>query len=244
MLGLRRTSAIVIAVALGATTIGGGYALAAHNSSTVATVAPDGTITACVGKRSGRLRIVSQASSCHAWETVLTWSAGGAGGAGGGGPAPAATTAGITLTLSNGQPLTGGDPTGPAFEITDWSFGVENPTTIGSATGGAGAGKVKFDEFKITKRVDTASPMLFKACASGQHFKEVVITVRRAGQSTAYVTYKLETVFITSIQTGSSGGETPMETITFVYGKLTTTETPVSGPLVSFGWDQIRNIIL
>lgn len=36
---------------------------------------------------------------------------------------------------------------GGAFEIVDYSFGVENPTTIGSATGGAGAGKVKFNEF-------------------------------------------------------------------------------------------------
>ncbi len=33
------------------------------------------------------------------------------------------------------------------FEINDFSFGVENPTTIGSAAGGAGAGKVKFSEF-------------------------------------------------------------------------------------------------
>src|SRR5262245_29737941 len=33
------------------------------------------------------------------------------------------------------------DWSGPgAFEIKDFSFGVENPTTIGSATGGAGAG--------------------------------------------------------------------------------------------------------
>jgi hypothetical protein len=32
------------------------------------------------------------------------------------------------------------------FEIKDFSFGIENPTTIGSATGGAGAGKVKFNE--------------------------------------------------------------------------------------------------
>src|SRR5262245_6539865 len=29
----------------------------------------------------------------------------------------------------------------------DFSFGLENPTTIGSATGGAGAGKIKFNEF-------------------------------------------------------------------------------------------------
>ena len=45
----------------------------------------------------------------------------------------------------------------PAFEIKDFSFGVENPTTIGSATGGAGAGKIKFNEFTIKKISDTAS---------------------------------------------------------------------------------------
>jgi hypothetical protein len=42
----------------------------------------------------------------------------------------------------------------PAFEITDFSFGIENPTTIGAATGGAGAGKIKFNEFTIKKTVD------------------------------------------------------------------------------------------
>ena len=41
-----------------------------------------------------------------------------------------------------------------AQELTDdelraisGGYGVENPTTIGSATGGAGAGKIKFNEF-------------------------------------------------------------------------------------------------
>jgi type VI secretion system secreted protein Hcp len=48
-----------------------------------------------------------------------------------------------------------------AFEIKDFSFGIENPTTIGSATGGAGAGKIKFNEFSITKTTDTASPNFF-----------------------------------------------------------------------------------
>jgi hypothetical protein len=47
------------------------------------------------------------------------------------------------------------------FEIKDFSFGVENPTTIGSATGGAGAGKIKFNEFSITKTTDSASPNFF-----------------------------------------------------------------------------------
>jgi hypothetical protein len=41
-----------------------------------------------------------------------------------------------------------------AFEIKDFSFGVENPTTIGSATGGAGTGKARFNEFTIKRTID------------------------------------------------------------------------------------------
>jgi hypothetical protein len=33
---------------------------------------------------------------------------------------------------------------GGTFEIKDFSFGIQNPTTISSATGGAGAGKITF----------------------------------------------------------------------------------------------------
>ena len=43
--------------------------------------------------------------------------------------------------LSAGKKVKGG---GGAFEIKDFSFGIENPTTIGNATGGAGAGKITF----------------------------------------------------------------------------------------------------
>jgi len=43
------------------------------------------------------------------------------------------------------------------FKIKDFSFGVENPTTIFSATGGAGAGKIKFNEFTIKKTTDIAT---------------------------------------------------------------------------------------
>src|SRR5919201_322401 len=57
-----------------------------------------------------------------------------------------------------------------AFEIKDFSFGVENPTTIGSATGGAGAGKIKFNEFTIKKTTDKASAAFFKNCCAGAHY--------------------------------------------------------------------------
>src|ERR1041385_5553591 len=68
-----------------------------------------------------------------------------------------------------------------AFELKDFSFGVENPTTIGSATGGAGAGKVKFNEFTIKKVSDSASPMFRQAASSHRHFPRVVVQMRKAG---------------------------------------------------------------
>jgi hypothetical protein len=37
------------------------------------------------------------------------------------------------------------------FETKDFSVGVESPKSIGSTTGGAGAGKIKFGEFNIVK---------------------------------------------------------------------------------------------
>ena len=45
-------------------------------------------------------------------------------------------------------------------------FTVENPTTIGSSSGGAGAGKAVLQPFTFTKTVDTASPSFFKNAAN------------------------------------------------------------------------------
>ena len=69
---------------------------------------------------------------------------------------------------TGGHSLGSANPAGSKhFEIKDFSFGVENPTTVGSSTKGAGAGKVKFNEFSIGKTTDTASPILFKQSLRG-----------------------------------------------------------------------------
>lgn len=52
----------------------------------------------------------------------------------------------LALRKATAQKAKGG--TGGAFEIKDFSFGIENPMTIGSATGGAGAGKTSIGEIK------------------------------------------------------------------------------------------------
>ena len=63
---------------------------------------------------------------------------------------------------------------GKSIEIESFSFGAQ--TSIQSATGGSGAGKVRVTDLQITRKTDSASPSLFQACASGQHISKLVLT--------------------------------------------------------------------
>jgi type VI secretion system Hcp family effector len=140
-----------------------------------------------------------------------------------------------------------------AFEIKDFSFGVENPTTIGSATGGAGSGKIKFNEFTIKKTSDTASPFFFKNCCAGAHYKTVYIDMRKAGGAAEgagkrFLRFRFETVFTTKIEWSGPGDEGPEEQITFVYGKLGVVYWPQeqTGEMLQTakiaGWNQVTNL--
>ena len=53
-----------------------------------------------------------------------------------------------SVTTRQAKAAKGGSPT---IELKDFSFGAENPTNIGSATQGAGAGKVSLGELHIKK---------------------------------------------------------------------------------------------
>src|SRR5262249_45066925 len=67
-------------------------------------------------------------------------------------------------------------------ELRESSMRGESPSTAGSATSGAGAGKVRLNEFTIKKVVDKASPTFFRqAAAGGKHFPMVKISMRKAG---------------------------------------------------------------
>ena len=68
-----------------------------------------------------------------------------------------------------------------AVEIRSFSLGVENITTIGSTTGGMGAGKIKLKEAYIEKSVDLLTPSLYKVSASGAHFDKMQLFIRKAG---------------------------------------------------------------
>jgi type VI secretion system secreted protein Hcp len=105
-----------------------------------------------------------------------------------------------------------------------------------SGTGGgsgAGAGKVHINEFTIQKKTDKASPLFFKNCVAGAHYKKVTLTMRKAGGSSntsgkPYLVYTFSTVFTTSFQQDSSGkGKSkPVESISFNFEKVSVEYLP------------------
>ncbi len=71
-----------------------------------------------------------------------------------------------------------GESQGGFIEIYSFSFGASNPTTIGSGTGGSGAGKVSLSDFSITKQLDASSPQLFQSVLKGATIPTVTLIIK------------------------------------------------------------------
>jgi len=109
-----------------------------------------------------------------------------------------------------------------AVAVTSYSFGIHNTTTIGSASGGAGAGKAQFSEFKIEKVVDSVSPYLLHYVGGGLKIPLMDLYVRKAGStSLGYLRYRFKLAFVTDVEwTGGAGDESVRESVTFAFGAL------------------------
>jgi type VI secretion system secreted protein Hcp len=90
-------------------------------------------------------------------------------------------------------------------EVLSWSWGVAQSGTMAHG-GGGGEGKASFNDFNFTHHVDKASPVLLKACATGEHIKEATITVRKAGKGQQeFLIIKMTDILITSVNPSGSG---------------------------------------
>jgi type VI secretion system secreted protein Hcp len=135
-----------------------------------------------------------------------------------------------------------------AFELTSFSLGAMNTVSIGSATSGAGTGKVSFQSFQFVKPLDKYSAQLFQDLSTGTHLASVEIVVRKpgpTGMANPIVQYVLKTVFITSIHwDGASSHATEtvqgeFASIQFVlYGQTNCGQPTVSS---QGGWSQATN---
>ncbi len=135
------------------------------------------------------------------------------------------------------------------FEISDWGLSVSLPVSIGSSKAGGGTGKAKFEPFRVTKNIDSASPNLFYTCCVGGHYKELNLFVRRAGGTPSqsgqtYLQIGFKLVMVSNIQW--SNGEVPTETISFDYGALqfkytAQKQTGGLGEAATTQWSQVTN---
>jgi type VI secretion system secreted protein Hcp len=107
------------------------------------------------------------------------------------------------------------------IDVESFSWGQTQSGTSGHGSG-AGAGKVQPQDFNFVKKLDKASPVLMIACATGQHFKSAILTVRKAGgQQQEYLKVTMEDVMISSYQVGGSpGAAVPMDQLSLNFAKL------------------------
>jgi type VI secretion system secreted protein Hcp len=134
------------------------------------------------------------------------------------------------------------------FDTLDWSFGAT--TSVSPTNTGNGVGKVKPQPFVIVKRVDKASPILFKSCATGKHFPSVTLTARKRAAKDPYLQVVIRDVYISSYRmTPGSVDALPLDVVGFDYRSVLITFTPQNpdgslGTPVKAGFDFVKNKVL
>src|SRR4051812_38410127 len=129
--------------------------------------------------------------------------------------------------------------------VAGYSWSSENTTSIGSAGGGAGAGKAKLNPLKFKAAIGKHSPILFKYMVTGGHFKAAHLTLRSGKNNPPFWLLDLGLVFVTAVsQTFEPANEIPLEEWTLVYGSAKETFSPngTTGPgSIIQGWNQVTN---
>lgn len=131
------------------------------------------------------------------------------------------------------------------IELVSFSWGVSQS---GPVAGGGGGGKVQFAGLQVTSRASKASPVLFLACATGQHIKEATLAVRKAGgDQLEYLTIKLSDVLVSSYEeAGDLEEQRPLDVVSFNFAKIEVSYFPQKpdgklDPPVKAGYDLKQN---
>jgi len=144
---------------------------------------------------------------------------------------------------------------GCVFEVEDYSFDIEQTLNIGSQSSGSGAGKVTFNPFSITRKIDKASPIFFEMSCSGTAFQSVTLALRKSIGASAsggtvsgqvFLRFDFKLVAVKTIS-WAHDDESPKETVTFEYGGFQIRYSPqeASGKLLAAipgGWNRVKNI--
>lgn len=139
---------------------------------------------------------------------------------------------------------------GNVFEVDTYGFDIAQTINMSSQSSGAGAGKVAFNPFTISRKVDLASPMFFQMACSGKTFKRVSLGLRKSSggeaAGTFFLRFDFKLVAVKSMK-WSHGDESPTEDMEFEYGGLIVhyAQQKADGSFTQItpgGWNKIKNI--
>ena len=85
-----------------------------------------------------------------------------------------------------------------------------------------------FHDLTFTHQIDSASPLLLKACATGEHLRDARITFRKAGGGQQdFLTVTMTDVRITSVtMSASAEADTTLEEVVLAFAKVDLEYTP------------------
>ena len=101
-----------------------------------------------------------------------------------------------------------GDSVAAGFEdqidCQSWSFGATQSTNMHQATGGA-AGGSDLQDLMFSKKMDKASPLMYRCCCEGSHLGEVTLTCTRSyeGADIKWLEIILKEAIISSVNSMS-----------------------------------------
>jgi len=102
------------------------------------------------------------------------------------------------------------------IEVLSWSWGAHQLGTAGHGTG-LGASKVSLNDFSFTMHFCAASPQLLLSCASGHHYAEAILVMRKPtgkdGGQQKFLEFTFKDVLVSSYQTGGAGEDLPVESV-------------------------------
>ena len=142
----------------------------------------------------------------------------------------------VRFTLSDGSVVTVNE--GQFFALEGFSFNDQNSVSIGSASSGAGAGKVTFNPLQLTLSQPGLQPALFQALASGTAFQEVDVLGYSQGSNQLVTDDSFGLVFANGLSTDASG----TTQVSLEYGSEEIQQSLSTTP-ISVGWNQIQNTV-
>ena len=136
--------------------------------------------------------------------------------------------------------------------VESWNWGLANALPLGGGGSSSTVGRPTFSPFSWVHRVDIASPLLWKACATGQNIAEAILSIARPLATAGdYLTLRMTDVIVTTVHLADASADAapPLESVSMMFAKFEYGYRPQLangsfGPEVTFRYDIRSNRVL